>query len=61
MKDSENGRQADGDRHCLAGEGHPEETLSEERGQGKGSMLYDGGISSTTYTQSIRKKGQEMW
>ena len=61
MKDSVNGRKAEGDGHCREGEGHPEETQSEERGQGEGSLLYDGGISSITYTQSIRKKGQEMW
>lgn len=40
----------------VQGEGHPEETLSEEWGQGEGSQLYDCGISSIKNTKHEKGK-----
>ena len=50
-------------RHCLAGEstgeGHAEETPSEGRRQGKGSVLCDGGIHSIKYTECERERSED--
>ena len=48
----------------LTGEGHAEETLSEGRRRGKGSLLYDTGISRINYTKiKVRKRSEAnvMW